>query len=43
MKEFGEWVEVGASHVSFNTMGAGLKGVDTHIAALQLAISSVQG
>jgi probable F420-dependent oxidoreductase len=43
VKEFGEWVDVGASHVSFNTMGAGLKGVDMHIAALQLAIRSVQG
>jgi len=29
-----KWVEVGASHISINTMGAGLKTVDDHLAAL---------
>lgn len=28
------WDEVGASHLSINTMGAGLKTVDEHLAAL---------
>jgi hypothetical protein len=28
------WREAGASHVSVNTMGAGLGGVDGHLAAL---------
>jgi probable F420-dependent oxidoreductase len=29
-----KWVEAGASHISINTMGAGLKTVDDHLAAL---------
>jgi probable F420-dependent oxidoreductase len=29
-----KWVEVGASHISINTMGAGLETVDDHLAAL---------
>lgn len=29
-----EWAKAGASHVSVNTMGAGLKGVDDHLAVL---------
>jgi probable F420-dependent oxidoreductase len=29
-----KWVQVGASHISINTMGAGLKTVDDHLAAL---------
>jgi probable F420-dependent oxidoreductase len=29
-----KWAKVGASHVSINTMGAGLKTVDDHLAAL---------
>ena len=28
------WREAGASHLSINTMHAGLQGVDAHIAAL---------
>ncbi len=42
-QEFGEWVHLGASHVSFNTMGAALEGVDAHIGALELAIASIRG
>ncbi|KAA0083233.1 LLM class F420-dependent oxidoreductase [Mycolicibacterium sp. P9-64] len=30
----GKWAAVGASHISVNTMGAGLKTVDEHLAAL---------
>ncbi|HEY1762249.1 MAG TPA: LLM class F420-dependent oxidoreductase [Acidimicrobiales bacterium] len=41
-REFEEWKNVGASHVSFNTMGASLEGIGAHIGALQLAIESVQ-
>jgi probable F420-dependent oxidoreductase len=29
-----KWVQVGASHISINTMGAGLETVDDHLAAL---------
>ncbi len=32
--ELKAWAEAGASHVSINTMGAGLKTVDDHLAAL---------
>ena len=32
--EVTKWAEAGASHVSINTMGAGLKTVDDHLAAL---------
>ena len=28
------WADAGATHVSVNTMGAGLNGVDEHLAAL---------
>jgi probable F420-dependent oxidoreductase len=42
VKEFQEWVSVGASHVSFNTMGASLEGVGAHIGALGSAIDSVR-
>jgi probable F420-dependent oxidoreductase len=31
------WVDAGASHVSINTMGAGLRSVDDHLAALASA------
>jgi len=41
-QEFEEWKNVGASHVSFNTMGAKLKGVGAHIDALQSAIDTVR-
>ena len=38
--ELTAWAEAGASHVSVNTMGAGLKSVDDHLAALsQVAVS----
>ena len=30
-KELAAWAEAGASHVSVNTMGAGLKTVDDHL------------
>jgi probable F420-dependent oxidoreductase len=40
-KEFDEWKNVGASHVSFNTMGAGLENVAAHIGALRSAFDSV--
>ena len=30
----GKWTDVGATHISINTMGAGLKTVDDHLAAL---------
>jgi probable F420-dependent oxidoreductase len=32
--ELGEWAAAGATHVSVNTMGAGLRTVDEHLAAL---------
>jgi hypothetical protein len=31
------WAEAGASHLSINTMGAGLASVDQHLAALTTA------
>lgn len=34
--EMGRWAEYGASHVSINTMRAGLKGVDAHLGALEM-------
>jgi probable F420-dependent oxidoreductase len=40
--EFAEWRKVGASHVSFNTMGAGLENVEAHLVALRAAITSVR-
>ena len=33
----GRWRDAGASHLSVNTMGAGLGGVDGHLAALATA------
>jgi probable F420-dependent oxidoreductase len=41
VKELEEWQSIGASHVSFNTMGAGLGDVGAHIRALQSAIDSI--
>jgi probable F420-dependent oxidoreductase len=37
----GRWRDVGASHVSVNTMGAGLGGVDGHLAALTAAAEAL--
>jgi hypothetical protein len=34
------WREAGASHLSFNTMGAGLATVEEHIAALTAAATA---
>jgi alkanesulfonate monooxygenase SsuD/methylene tetrahydromethanopterin reductase-like flavin-dependent oxidoreductase (luciferase family) len=34
------WADAGASHVSVNTMGAGLDGVDEHLAALSAVAES---
>jgi probable F420-dependent oxidoreductase len=36
-----QWAEAGATHVSVNTMGAGLKTVDDHLAALSGAAESL--
>ena len=40
-KELAEWAEAGASHVSVNTMSAGLKTVDDHLAALAQVAASL--
>jgi probable F420-dependent oxidoreductase len=40
--EFEEWQDLGASHVSFNTMGAGLADIAEHISALQSAIETTR-
>ena len=40
--ELEEWKDVGASHVSFNTMGAGLTDIGAHISELQSAIETVR-
>jgi probable F420-dependent oxidoreductase len=40
--EFAEWTALDASHVSFNTMGAGLSGVGAHVHALQSALETVR-
>jgi probable F420-dependent oxidoreductase len=37
----GRWRDAGASHVSVNTMGAGLGGVDGHLAALKTAAEAL--
>jgi probable F420-dependent oxidoreductase len=37
----GRWRDAGASHVSVNTMGAGLGGVDGHLAALTAAAEAL--
>ena len=36
-----KWRDAGASHVSLNTMGAGLQGVDAHINAISLFASQL--
>ncbi len=41
VREYEDWVNAGATHVTFNTMGAGLTGVSAHVAALASAIESV--
>jgi probable F420-dependent oxidoreductase len=35
----GRWRDAGASHISINTMGAGLEGVDAHINAISMLAS----
>ena len=40
-KELAAWAEAGASHVSVNTMSAGLKTVDDHLAALAQVAASL--
>ena len=42
-KEAGAWAKIGASHLSVNTMGAGLKGPDQHIAAIRRFKEAVSG
>ena len=37
------WADAGASHVSINTMGAGLASVDDHLAALTSAAEAARG
>jgi probable F420-dependent oxidoreductase len=39
----GAWRQAGATHLSLNTMGAGLQTVDDHIAALQAAAAALLG
>jgi hypothetical protein len=34
LDEVGQWSDAGATHLSINTMGAGLASVDEHLAAL---------
>jgi hypothetical protein len=36
------WANAGASHVSINTMGAGLTSVDDHLAALSTAAEAAR-
>lgn len=36
-----EWAKAGASHVSVNTMGAGLESVDDHLAVLAQVAESL--
>lgn len=36
------WVDAGASHVSINTMGAGLASVDDHLTALTAAAQAAK-
>jgi probable F420-dependent oxidoreductase len=40
--ELRQWQDAGATHVSINTMGAGLKSVDDHLAALAAAIETAK-
>jgi probable F420-dependent oxidoreductase len=42
-EHLGRWREAGATHVSINTMGAGLDGPDAHIAALRAAAEVAMG
>jgi probable F420-dependent oxidoreductase len=37
------WARAGATHVSVNTMGAGLRSVDDHLAALEIAAEAAKG
>jgi probable F420-dependent oxidoreductase len=41
-EEFRQWQAAGATHVSVNTMGAGLKTVDDHLGALATAIETAK-
>jgi hypothetical protein len=36
-----QWAEAGATHASVNTMGAGLRTVDDHLAALSRVAESL--
>jgi hypothetical protein len=40
-EELATWAEVGASHVSVNTMSAGLKTIDDHLAVLSEVAASL--
>jgi alkanesulfonate monooxygenase SsuD/methylene tetrahydromethanopterin reductase-like flavin-dependent oxidoreductase (luciferase family) len=40
-EELAAWAAAGATHVSINTMGAGLGGVDGHLAALEAAAADL--
>jgi probable F420-dependent oxidoreductase len=40
-EELAAWAAAGATHVSINTMGAGLGGVDGHLAALETAAADL--
>ena len=42
LKHVGRWRDAGATHLSVNTMGAGLGGVDDHLAALATAADALQ-
>ena len=42
-KAAGAWAAAGATHLSFNTMGAGLKGPDQHIDAIRKFKEAVSG
>ena len=37
-----QWQQAGATHLSVNTMGAGLKSVDDHLAALATAAEAAK-
>jgi hypothetical protein len=37
-----QWQDAGATHLSVNTMGAGLKTVDDHLAALATAAEAAK-
>lgn len=42
VQEYRAWAHAGATHVSFNTMGAGLHGVSAHVTALETALNAVR-